>query len=171
MLALGLTAGASVLSAQPQRAPGGGWGMMGPGGGPWMMAHGRGYMGRGMVSMGCPMFGFDDEDGQTGAFVDGRIAFIKAELGITDAQKSAWDAYVDAVKANFDGMRGMHQQMQVIWDAKSPVERLDAQIAAMEGRLNGLKEMKPAVAKLYEALDGKQREKADAVLTSMGCMM
>jgi hypothetical protein len=124
-----------------------------------------------MMRMGCPMFDFDDGDGQTGAFVDGRIAFIKAELGITEAQKGAWDAYAQALKTNFESMRGMHQRMQVIWEAKSPVERLDAQIVAMEARLSGLKEMKPAVAKLYDALDSKQRDTANAVLTTMGCMM
>jgi hypothetical protein len=41
----------------------------------------------------------------------------------------------------------------------------------MEGRLSALKEMRPALAKLYNALDGKQHDKADELLTVMGCMM
>jgi hypothetical protein len=171
MLALGLAAGASVLSAQPQRGFGWAGGMMGPDGGPGMMGPGGGYMGRGVMGMGCPMLGFGGEDEQAGSFVDGRIAFIKAELNITDAQQGAWDDYVQAAKANFESMRGMHQQMRLMWEAKSPVERLDGRIAAMEARLSGLKDMKPAVGKLYDALDGRQRETADALLTSMGCMM
>jgi hypothetical protein len=31
--------------------------------------------------------------------------------------------------------------------------------------------MRPALAKLYNALDGKQHDKADELLTVMGCMM
>jgi hypothetical protein len=166
LLAAGL--GVGNISAQPRGSDG--WGMMEPG---WR----SGMMGRdwprgrvGMMGMGCPMLGFgDDDDGAS--FAEGRIAFIKAELGITDAQKSAWDGYVQALKTNLASMQAMHQQMRTLFDAKSPVERLDARIATMEGRLSALKEMKPALAKLYDALDAKQREAADEFLTVMGCMM
>jgi hypothetical protein len=58
-------------------------------------------------------------------FTEGRIAFIKAELGITDAQNAVWDGYVQALKANLASMQSMHQQMRTLFDAKSPVERLD----------------------------------------------
>src|SRR6187549_183595 len=32
--------------------------------------------------------------------VEGRIAFLRAELGITDAQASAWNGFADALRAN-----------------------------------------------------------------------
>ena len=41
----------------------------------------------------------------------------------------------------------------------------------MEGRLQALKDIKPALAALYEALSDDQKKKADQLLTSMGCMM
>jgi hypothetical protein len=166
LLAAGL--GVGNISAQPRGYQG--WGMMEPGRGPGMM--GRGWPGArgGMMGMGCPMLGFGDED-DSASFAEGRIAFIKAELGITDAQKSAWDGYVQALKTNLASMQAMHQQMRTLFEAKSPVERLDARIATMEGRLSALKEMKPALATLHETLDVKQREAADELLTVMGCMM
>jgi hypothetical protein len=144
--------------------------MMEPGYGPGMM--GRAWPGarHGMMGMGCPMLGLGDED-EGASFAQGRIAFIKAELGITDAQKAVWDSYVEALKSNLANMQAMHQQMRRLLEAKTPVERLDGRIAAMEARLSSLKDMKPALAKLYEALDAKQREAADDLLTVMGCMM
>jgi len=44
---------------------------------------------RGMMGGGCPMIAFGD-DGETTTFIDGRLAFLKAELKIIDAQKAAW---------------------------------------------------------------------------------
>jgi hypothetical protein len=140
-------------------------GMMGPGYGPGMMGnYGPGMMG------GCGMMGTTTE-GRTSTFAVGRIAFLKAELGITDAQKSAWDAYAEKIKVNLTNMQGMWQTMQAVFDAKTPADRLDAQIAAMESRVSALKEIKPALAKLYDALSSEQKQKADELLTGMGCMM
>lgn len=163
------------LPASAQMGRGGGYGpgmmygqgpgMMGPGYGPGM----TGNYGPGMMG-GCPMMG-TTTDGQVSTFAEGRIAFLKAELNITDAQKSVWDAYAQAMKANLQNMQGMWQTMKTVFEAKTPSDRLDAQIAAMDGRLAGLKEIKPALASLYAALSDEQKKKADEVLTGMGCMM
>jgi len=58
-----------------------------------------------------------------------------------------------------------------VMEAKTPTERLDAHIAAMDGRLALLKEVKPALADLYKTLSDDQKKKADEILTQMGCMM
>jgi hypothetical protein len=87
---------ASASSLFAQQGGGRGWGMgpemMGPGWARGMMGEewgmGRGW-GRGMMGMGCPMIAFGD-DGETTTFVEGRTAFLKAELKITDAQQQAW---------------------------------------------------------------------------------
>jgi hypothetical protein len=163
LVAVGVTAGASYGITQ-QRGPG--WGMMGQG---MPMRHG-------MMDMmaNCPMpgsmMGMGDE-GQVPAFVEGRIAFLKAELGVTDAQKGAWEAYADALKRNLQGMLGMAATMKAVFEAKTPVDRLEAHLAAMESRINTLKDVKPALAKLYDSLSAEQKKKADEILTGMGCMM
>lgn len=172
IIVVSLLAGGGTLSAQ--QGGGRGWGMgpdmMGPGWRSGMMDdERRGGFGR-MMGMGCPMIGFSD-NGETTTFIDGRIAFLKAELKIIEAQKEVWDNYVEALKANLQTMTSMHQIMQASLDAKTPVERLDTTLTAMETRLNALQEMKPALEKLYAALDDSQKEKANEVLTVMGCMM
>lgn len=143
----------------------GGGGMMGPGYG-----YGMGNSGRGMMMGGCPGMGAT-ADGEMSTFAAGRIAFLKAELGIADAQKSAWDAYAETIKSNLQSMQGMWQTMRAVADAKSPTDRLDAQIVAMESRVAALKQVKPALEKLYAVLNDEQKKKADEMLTGMGCMM
>ena len=96
--------------------------MMGPGMGPGMMGQemmGPGMMGQGMgcggmmgmMSGGCPMMG---RNGPASSFAEGRIAFIKAELAITDAQNSVFDAYAAALRKNLESMQTMHKTMSVI---------------------------------------------------------
>jgi hypothetical protein len=75
------------------------------------------------------------------------------------------------IKANLQSMQDMMQTMRAIFDAKTPVERLDAHLAAMEAQLKALTDVKPFLAKLYEALSADQKKKADDLLTAMGCMM
>ena len=60
--------------------------MMGPGNMGMMGPGMQGIMGPGMMMDFGPM-------------IEGRLAYTKAELGITDAQTAAWDGYVAAVKA------------------------------------------------------------------------
>ncbi len=165
---------AGGTTAMAQQGPGRGPGMMGPGmmrdgmgpggGMGWGMQRG---MGDGMMRGGCPMFG---GDGAT--YADGRLAFLKAELGITDAQKTAWDAYATALRKNLENMQAMHATMrQSAEQEKSPVERLETHVTTMETRLAALKEMKPALATLYGALTDDKKKTANELLTGMGCMM
>ena len=153
--------------------------MMGPGMGPGMMGQemmGPGMMGQGMgcggmmgmMSGGCPMMG---RNGPASSFAEGRIALIKAELAITDAQNSVFDAYAAALRKNLESMQTMHKTMMSALSPAGPVERLDLHISAMESRLQSLKEVKPALAALYAALSDDQKKQADDLLTGMGCMM
>ena len=76
-------------------------------------------MGRGMMSMmrDCPMMGMT-MGAETVTYAEGRIAFLRAELAITDAQKAVWDAYATALKKNLQGMQAMRQTMTKVMEAK-----------------------------------------------------
>ncbi len=146
----------------PATMPGG---MMGSGKMGRMM--GGGMMGPGMMDMmsNCPMMG------GSASHAEGRIAFLKAELAITDAQNAAWEAYAAQIRKNLMSMQDMQKTMMSMMDAKSPVERIDARIAMMEKRTQALKDIKPALVTLYASLSAEQQKKADQLLTGMGCMM
>lgn len=168
ILALTVGVGAGQVLAQQ--------GMKGPGQmkqgtemGPGRM---MGMPGRGMMGMGdCPMMGMMTGGTEMPAFGDGRTAFLKAELAITPAQQAVWDAYAAALKKNFTNMQGMRQSMMTALEGKTPVEKLDAHLVAIESRHGALKEIKPALGALYAALSDAQKQKADQILTGMGCMM
>jgi hypothetical protein len=105
-----------------------------------------------------------------GPAVQGRLAYIKAEIGITDAQTAAWDAYVNAVNARVTAMQGMHADMMQAMQTGSAIARLDAQAKAMQSMLDSMQALKPAMNGLYAVLTDEQKQQADLLLTT-GCMM
>ena len=190
-LALGLALSAPAARAQDDTgtAPQPGYGMMkgwgqgaGQGMGPGMM--GQGMMGRGMMGSGqmgqgygrgmmggCGMMG---SGGDYGTYLDGRIAFLKAELKITADQETAWSEYADAMRTNSQTMVSMRGTMMQMFrnggQDRSVVDMLDFRIEAMKARLETLQELKPATEKLYNALSDEQKKTADDILPVMGCM-
>jgi hypothetical protein len=106
--------------------------------------------------------------GDMQAISDKRIETLKTQLVITPEQQVTWDAYVAATKKNVTGMQATRETMKTAMSAKTPVERLDAHVTAMEARLVALKEVKPALGNLYAALSDEQKKKADK---TVGCMM
>jgi hypothetical protein len=126
--------------------------------------------GRMMGMSDCPMMSMMTGGAEMPAFGEGRIAFLRAELAITTAQQATWESYAAALKKNFASMQGLRQSMLTALEGKTPVERLDAHLAAIESRHGALKEIKPALVALYAALSDEQKKKADQILTGMGCM-
>lgn len=145
-----------------------GWGMQGMGPGMMGQCMGPGMMGPGMQGMmNAPMMGMMMGYGPA---VHGRLAYVKAELGISDAQKTAWDGYTSAVEKRATDMQEMHTAMMQAMQTGSAVERMDAHAKAMESMVADLKALKPATEALYAVLTDEQKKKADLLLVT-GCMM
>jgi len=153
---------------------------MGSGTGQPSMQMGKGMMRKGMTGKGkmhggmmgmmrgkCMMMGKADMP----THAAGRIAFIKAELGITGTQQAAWDGFASSLNKHFEGMKSMRKAMMARMKATTPIERISAHVTAMEGKLETLKQMKVTLDKLYVKLSVEQKEKANKILTSMGCVM
>jgi len=137
-------------------------GMMGQGTmGQGMM--GQGTMGQGMMSQGT-MAWHPNMD----ALAIGRLAYLEAELGITDSQMMAWNRYAEAVKGNMVTMQGMHQNMMMAMHDGTMIDRLDARIGGMEAMVEAMKAMKPAAEELYAVLSDDQKTIAD-ILIGMSC--
>ena len=179
--ALLLAAGSSSLAADtntaspgPGTGPGWGYGMMnGDGNGP-MMGYGRGGggfgYGRGFGGMGPWLMGGMwgpsgyDEDSAVD-FVDGRLAFIKAELKISDNQTTEWNAFADAVRANAKTINARVRPFYSSdWAAKPLPQRLDDQEKVLTARLEAFKRTSAAVKPLYASLDDAQKKIADVIL-------
>jgi hypothetical protein len=183
-----LVSGLAMATAFPALAQGGMMGQGGPGmmnqgmWGPGMMNQGMWGpgtcslmegMGPGMM-MGWGMQGMMNPAMMGmmmgGAAAQGRLAYMKAELGITDAQTAAWDGYVSAVNARVTSMQGMHADMVQAMQTGSAIARMDAQIKAMQSMMDSMQALKPATEALYAVLTDDQKQKADLLLVT-GCMM
>ena len=103
--------------------------------------------------------------------VEGRIAYRKAELGITDAQLPQWDALATVLRANARVMQdGMAKMMKDGMPTTAPA-RGEAMVLMMTERLEGMKALVQADEALYAVLSTEQRKSADELMTGpMGAM-
>lgn len=102
--------------------------------------------------------------------MEARLAYIKADLEITDAQMSAWDAYANAVRARHDAMESVDADMMKAEQSRSALERIDARLKAMESMVDSLKALKQPTEALYAVLTEEQKKKADQLLGGRGRM-
>ncbi|WP_244437808.1 Spy/CpxP family protein refolding chaperone [Hyphomicrobium denitrificans] len=138
-----------------------GGGMMGPNG---MMGGGmHGMMGKGMMGPGMMM--------GNGPVMEGQLAYLKAELGITDAQTQVWNDYVKAAKDRAASMQSMRATMMQAMQSGTAIERLQVRIQAMQSMLDSMKAITPATEALYKALSDDQKKKADLLLGTGCCML
>jgi hypothetical protein len=167
-------------AAQPS-PPAGQPGMMGQGmmGGPQGMMGGTGMtggnmpmmrmMGQSVVETGCAgMSGMATIDR-----VEGRIAFLRTELKITDAQAAAWNAFADALRANAKSLGEVRASMipQAGAAQQSLVDRLALQEKWLAARLEGTRGIKSTLTNLVGTLSDDQKKTADELLAPhMGMM-
>ncbi len=176
----------------PQAAPA----QPGRGMGSQMMQRGmeRGRMGQGMAGqgmagpgmMGCDMMGSATMGSATmgtgmmemmlgagAGHTEGRLAFIKAELKITDAQMSQWNAYADAVRANAAAKADMRRSMMSQHAASTTLpERLTAEDKTLNAHYAAFKKTTEALNNLYGVLSPEQKKIADSIVVGpMGVPM
>ena len=157
--------------AQPGSPPGhSGMGMMG-GGMPMMNMMGDMPMMHMMHMHMMAMMRMMEMDQGMAAIdrIEGRIAFLRAELKITDAQASAWNAFADALRANAQKLGQAraavtHQPAAGQHHAATMAERLDTQERWLQARLEGTRALKSALTSLYGTLSDEQKKTADELL-------
>jgi uncharacterized small protein (DUF1192 family) len=96
--------------------------------------------------------------------VEGRIAFLKTELHITDAQTPQWSAYADALRAL--AKTGCDAMAKVNPSAETPsaTAHVDAMLTMMAARLDGLKAVVNAEKALYGVFADDQKAVADELI-------
>jgi hypothetical protein len=154
-----LLAGAALAQGGPgSRMMGGerGWGMWGDGPG-WGMGMGMGMWGR--WGRG-PDWMLDR--------IEGRLAFMKTEIKITEAQTAAWNGFADAVRT---AAKQHNERMKAVFAgeqrSKSLPERVEAQEQFMSIRLEQIRQIKASLKSLYEVLSDEQKKEADEMAIPM----
>ena len=156
-------------------APQGGAGMMGGGMGNMpmmndmknMMSSMSAMHSMGMMQM-MGMMGRGTDGMATIDRIEGRIAFLRAELKITDAQADAWNGFADALRTNARKLAEVRAAMMPKPGDAQPASTLSARLEQQEqwlaARLDGTKAMKSAFVKLNEALSDDQKKTANDLL-------
>jgi LTXXQ motif family protein len=105
--------------------------------------------------------------------VEGRIAFLRTELKITDAQKDAWNAFADALRTNAKNLGEVRASTMPQAGAASQtlVDRLALQEKWLAARLEGTRAIKSALTNLVSTFSDDQKKTADEILAPhMGMM-
>jgi hypothetical protein len=154
-----------------------GSGMMGSG----MM--GSGMMGSGMMGSGPAMAGGEPgmmpgmREGGRGAHpwtapeglmpfehVEGWLAFLKAEVGLKDAQAAGWEAFADGFRKSAAAHKAVHEGHEERGRAATWPDRLRAEEDALSKRIEAVRALEQGLAKLYPALDDAQKTRLEALV-------
>lgn len=157
-------------------------GMMGQGGMmPMMGMMGHGGMGGpgmggpgGPAGMGMGGPGMQPGAGMPGTVdrVEGRIAFVRAELKITDAQASAWNAFAAALRANAAKLNDLlAKARQAAGQPPTLSQRLDHQEQLLAARLDSVRAVRTAFAGLLQVLTDEQKKTAEEIVPWHGGLM
>ena len=95
--------------------------------------------------------------------VEGRIAFLKAELAITDRQGDKWNALADAFRAYSAALKSAHPAGM---DTMVPdlVAQMDQSEKRLSAELDGVRGLKAALTPLWAVLTDEQRSTATELL-------
>ena len=103
--------------------------------------------------------------------VEGRIAFLRTELKITDAQTGAWNAFADALRANAKSLGDVRASMMAGAAPQTLLDRLTLQEKWLAARLEGTRAIKVALTNLVGSFSDEQKKTADELLAPhMGMM-
>ena len=111
--------------------------------------------------------------GGTIQYVEGHIAFLKAELKITEAQQKPWDQFADALRTNAKTlsaaframMSGMMGGMMGAADNKMPLAaRLEQQEKLLTLQLGALQSARTALEGLNAVLSDEQKKRLDELI-------
>jgi Spy/CpxP family protein refolding chaperone len=138
VLSIGLAAG--IVYAHPYG--------YGPGGG---MGGGPGY---GMGYRGGPGYG------NPAAAMEGRLAYLKTELKITQAQEPAWKKFSDEARKQAESMQAARTAMWSSANANA-ADRAELHNQLMKSRLEQSEKTAAAFKELYAALTPEQKALAD----------
>jgi hypothetical protein len=98
-------------------------------------------------------------------YIRGRLAFMKAELEITDAQERLWEVFVEALR-DFLKSRSRPSVEGPARPAARP-ERLAILERDLASDLESLRQWKAIIETFYAGLSEEQRRGADQLLTQL----
>ena len=97
--------------------------------------------------------------------IEGQLAYFRAELRITEAQTSQWNAFAEAIRTQSEKLRQATQQaMAGSASSNSAPNQMERRIALLSANLEAMRAIAPSAKPLYEALSEEQRRTADELM-------
>jgi len=96
--------------------------------------------------------------------LEGRLAFLRAELAITDAQQAVWNAFAESGRKGAKEATGSPDIVKLMQPAGAP-ERLRMLESHLNARLSAVKAAGEARGQLYPQLSDEQKKSLDALLS------
>jgi hypothetical protein len=104
--------------------------------------------------------------------IEGRLAFLKTELKITDAQLPLWNAFAQVMRDDASTIQAMPHPMMEMNKAVTLPDKLAERETMLAARLDAVRKLKAVADPLYAALNADQKKTADDIMLSpMGMMM
>lgn len=120
-----------------------------------MMADGTGMQGGLMGKMMAP------------EHIEGRIAFLRTEIKVTDAQQPLWEAVAAALRENARVSVGMMPPEAHDTGLPASLEKRERQLSF---RIEAIRRLRAAIEPFYASLDEAQQATSDGLLMPMGMM-
>jgi hypothetical protein len=98
--------------------------------------------------------------------IEGRIAFLKAELEITDKQMADWNVLADALRSSRQHLVEARKYLVPDNKANSP-DRMERYERHLTERLEAVKSARTSFARLYPTLSDSQKQTADTILVPL----
>ena len=129
--------------------------------------------------------GWSDRDGRPGAServdrVEGRVAFLKAELKITDAQAKFWEPVAKAMRDQSAALKALHEQRPQRTQAERDralsapevlarrEEETNLHAKVLAAQAAGQKQFATVFVSLYNQMSDEQKKTADSLLNRHG---
>lgn len=155
-------ASSSSEVAQAPQGPPGGPGMMGHGGREHAMGGGGGWMHRMMLRRMMAQLSPRQRCEERLARRAGLVAYTAAKLNLTAQQKPLWDKLDGQLQANAGRERQICQSLPATKGTQTTIlDRVDRREQFMTARLEGLRQIKPALQQFYQALTAQQKAIVD----------
>lgn len=91
------------------------------------------------------------------------IAFVERQLGITPAQREAWERFTETVRDSADALRTARGEIQ--GSEAGALQRFARFEVVAEAAAAALRRMRPALENLYNTLDAAQRRVLDDLIS------
>ena len=117
-----------------------------------------------MMQGGMMPMGMGARGGDPFRHIEGQIAFYKAELKITDAQATQWNAFADALRANAGRLRQAMMKGNEAQGAVTAPEQIERRLAMLAELRDTAQAMLVAAKPLYTALSDEQKKVADELM-------